>query len=120
MAKKPTQDMEVQQIKDHLGRQDKTLQEILFILGGSSAMGVPGMRQDVKTLKEDVDKLKKSDSMRGKWIINLNTIPGAIITIVMLVGGVLGIIKTFQDVTKVEPKEKPRTEQQQTPPSRSQ
>jgi hypothetical protein len=104
MAKKPTQAMEVQQIKTHLDRQDKTLQEILFILGGSSAMGVSGMRQDVKTLKEDVDKLKKSDSMRGKWIINLNTI-------LMLVGGVLGIIKTFQDVTKAQPIVKPQTEQ---------
>jgi hypothetical protein len=111
MAKKPSQDMEVQQIKDHLGRQDKTLQEILFILGGSSAMGVTGMRQDVKDLKIDVDKLKKSDSMRGKWLINLNSIPGAIITIIMIVGSVLGIIKTFQDVTKAPPTSKPQIEQ---------
>lgn len=112
MAKrKPTQDMEVQQIKDHLGRQDKTLQEILFILGGSSAMGVTGMRQDVKDLKLDVDKLKKSDSMRGKWLINLNSIPGALITILMVIGSILGIISTYKTLTKVEPKPTPQTEQ---------
>jgi hypothetical protein len=49
--------------------------------------------------------------MRFKWLINLNSIPGAIITIIMIVGSVLGIIKTFQDVTKAPPTSKPQIEQ---------
>lgn len=108
--------MEVQQIKDHLSRQDVTLKEILFILGGSSAMGVTGMRQDVKDLKADVDKLKKSEAGRGQWIISLNTIPGAIMTLVMFIGGLLGLWKTFRDLTKEPPKEK---QQQESPAQRS-
>jgi hypothetical protein len=107
MAKrtKPQDDMEVQQIKDHLSRQDVTLKEILFILGGSAAMGVPGVRQDVKDLKVDVDKLKKSEAGRGQWIISLNTIPGAIMTMVMFIGGLLGIWRTVREITKEPPKE---------------
>ena len=89
---KPTDDMEIQAIKDHLVRQDKMwadekkkseeitdrlyelIKEINTILGGSAALGVAGMRQDVKDLKTDVQKLKQSESERGKWIINISSI----------------------------------------------
>jgi hypothetical protein len=96
------------------------ISEINTMLGGSASMGVPGIRQDVKVLKEDVDKLKKSDSMRGKWLINLNSIPGAIITILMVIGSVMGIINTYKNLTKTEPTEKQKSEQQRTEPPRTQ
>jgi hypothetical protein len=126
MAKRKTvEDMEISAIKEHLSRQDKMhtearerneafyrmISEINTMLGGSASMGVPGIRQDVKVLKDDVEKLKKSDSMRGKWLINLNSIPGAIITLLMIIGSVLGIISTYKTLTKVEPTPKPQTEQ---------
>lgn len=135
MAKrsKPLDEMEIQAIKEHLSRQDKMhaeakdrsetfyrlISEINTMLGGSASMGVPGIRQDVKMLKEDVEKLKKSDSMRGKWLINLNSIPGAIITLLMIIGSVMGIISTYKSLTK-EPTEKTQTEIQQREPSHTQ
>lgn len=125
---KPTDDMEIQAIKDHLVRQDKMwadekkkseeitdrlyelIKEINTILGGSAALGVAGMRQDVKDLKLDVQKLKQSESERGKWIINISSIPGMAITLIMLIGSVLGIISTIRSLTKEPPKEKPQQE----------
>ena len=126
--------MEIQAIKDHLNRQDKMwaderkkneditdrlyelITEINTLLGGSAALGVPGMRQDVKDLKVDVQKLKQSESERGKWIINISSIPGMAITLIMLIGSVLGIISTIRSLTKEPPKEK---QQQESPAQKS-
>lgn len=120
MAKKPTkEEMELLELREHLTRQDKllgtqteklegmftTVKEILTILGGSASMDVPGMRKDVKDLKADVQKLKQSESERGKWIINISSIPGMAITLIMLIGSVLGIISTVKNLTKEPPKE---------------
>lgn len=120
MAKKPTkEEMELLELREHLTRQDKllgtqseklegmftTVKEILTILGGSVSMDVPGMRKDVKDLKVKVEALEKAESTRGKWVIPLNTIPGAVITLVMLIGSLLGIVKTIQELTKEPPKE---------------
>lgn len=138
MAKRRPQsveDMEIQAIKDHLSRQDKMwaeekekaketnkrfydlISEINTILGGSASLGVPGMRQDVKELKLDVNKLKQSDSMRGKWLLNFSSIPGAIVTLIMVIGGILGIIGTIKDLTKKEPKtEQPQETQKPIQP----
>lgn len=135
MAKRKPQsveDMEIQAIKDHLSRQDKMwaeekekvketnkrfydlISEINTILGGSASLGVPGMRQDVKELKLDVNKLKQSDSMRGKWLLNFSSIPGAIVTLIMVIGGILGIIGTLKDITESTPNTKGQTEQRNT------
>lgn len=120
--------MEIQAIKEHLIKQDKMwaeekkkseeiidrlyelIKEINTILGGSASLGVAGMRQDVKDLKTDVQKLKQSESERGKWIINISSIPGMAITLIMLIGSVLGIISTVKNLTKEPPKATPQTE----------
>lgn len=120
---KSVDDMEIQAIKEHLIKQDKMwaeekkkseeiidrlyelIKEINTILGGSASLGVAGMRQDVKDLKTDVHKLKQSESERGKWIINISSIPGMAITLIMLIGSVLGIISTVKNLTKEPPKE---------------
>lgn len=141
MAKRKPQsveDMEIQAIKDHLSRQDKMwaeekekaketnkrfydlISEINTILGGSASLGVPGMRQDVKELKTDVNKLKQSDSMRGKWLLNFSSIPGAIVTLIMIVGGIMGIWDKLIELTS-KPSTKSQTEQptQRQPPHTS-
>lgn len=136
MAKRKPQsveDMEIQAIKDHLSRQDKMwaeekekaketnkrfydlISEINTILGGSASLGVPGMRQDVKELKTDVNKLKQSDSMRGKWLLNFSSIPGAIVTLIMIVGGIMGIWDKLIELTS-----KPSTKSQTEQPTRRQ
>lgn len=121
---KTVDEMEIQGIKDHLSRQDKTLleakenhqrlynliAEINTILGGSASLGVPGIRQDVKDLKTDVHNLKQSDAKRGLWVINLSSLPGAIVTLIMVIGGVLGIISTGRELMKKPP---PQKQQQQ-------
>lgn len=132
MAKRPTkEDMEIQALKDHLNRQDKvlieqnrkqdglirTVEEMLTILGGSVAMGIPGMRQDVRDLKNKVEKLEKSEATRGQWIISLNNIPGFIVTAVVFIGGVIGILLGLRDLLKKEPPPQQKEIQSQPKPS---
>lgn len=66
--------MQIKQIKEHLNQQDrkheqtkeglegldKTLKEVLQILGGSKAMGIRGIRESVSTLEKDVKDLDMS------------------------------------------------------------
>ena len=118
MAKRrPTkEDMEIQQLKDHLSKQDKmlleqrekqegvvtTLKEILFILGGSAAMDVKGLRADVKDLKKDVLELKdyaeKSESTKGQFIIKLNNIPSKIVALFVFIGTLLSIALAIKEL----------------------
>lgn len=109
-------DMEIQQLKEHLAKQDKmlatqndkqegvmiTLKEILFILGGSSALDVKGLRADVKDLKKDVQELKtgvdKMQSTKGKFIITLSSIPEKIVAFFVFVGVLLSIALTIKEL----------------------
>lgn len=108
--------MEIQQLKDHLARQDKmlnqqndkqegvmvTLKEILFILGGSSAMDVKGLRADVKDLKKDVGELKlgveKMESTKGKFVITLSSIPEKIVAFFVFIGVMLSIALAVKEL----------------------
>lgn len=124
--------MELAELRTRLTKQDEmlseqnkkqdnmfdTLKEVLTLLGGSAAMGVVGIRQEVRTLKEDMELMKKREAMAGKWVISVNNIPGFLVTAVMLVGGILGIIATYRTVFMKElPKAQPQQEQRTTPPS---
>lgn len=126
MAKQTKEQMELAELRTRLSKQDEmlteqskktdnmfdTLKEVLTLLGGSAAMGVVGIRQEVKTLKDTVSELQKREAMAGKWVISVNNIPGFLVTAVMLIGGIFSIIETYRTVfMKEEPKAPVQQEQ---------
>jgi hypothetical protein len=110
------EDMEIQQLKEHLSKQDKTLaeqslkqegvmvtlKEILFILGGSASLDVKGLRSDVKDLKKDVLDLKeyveKSENTKGQFIIRLNNIPSKVVAFFVFIGTLLSIALAVKEL----------------------
>jgi hypothetical protein len=116
-------DMEIQALKDHLSKQDKMLteqkeeqgrqmtliKEVLFILGGSSSMDVKGLRQDFRDVRQEVsdvrkevqkvsDKVQTMESVKGKWIIAVSSIPQKIVAFFVFVGMMLSIALAIKDL----------------------
>lgn len=57
MSKRLQDDDEMSEVREHLGRQDKTLSEILHVLKGSVAMGTDGLIQKFNAAERALDQM---------------------------------------------------------------
>lgn len=111
MAKKTNEDDEMAEIREHLNRQDKTLQEILHVLKGSIAMGTEGIIHKQKAADKamqviisDVAHLQRWKKMmqdtRWKFLVSpleiFKTVSGILVLAATIVGIVVALKELFE------------------------
>lgn len=109
MAKRNPDDNEISLIREHLDRQDKTMNEILTVIRGSVAMGVDGIIAKQKEAEEAIEKLisdvahlhrwkKIMQENKGKFTVSVADVLKTVFSIIGLSGTLIGLFLGLKEL----------------------
>jgi hypothetical protein len=110
MGKRPAnEEPEMDTVKEHLNRQDKTLNEILIVMKGSVALGVDGVVYKLKEMEKSQQQIisdiahlqrwKKSvQESKGKFTVSWVDVAKTIFSIIGVSGTIVGLFLAIKQL----------------------
>ncbi len=103
------EDIEMDTIKNHLDRQDKTLNEILIVLRGSVSLGVEGMLNNMRELERsntqivsDIAHLQRWKKMvqenQGKVTVSWREAAKTLFSVIGIAGTIVGMFLAIKQI----------------------
>lgn len=104
-------DMEIDEIRNRLTQQDKTLSDILIAIRGSLATDTNGLIQKVRELKESMDQLisdvahlqrwkKMTQDSKGKVVISVGVFFTRVLAAIGGLGTIVAIVLALKELAE--------------------